>query len=678
MAYYDTLEYVDANGDTQEVALKTANLSDNGPAVRLRFTPASHAPGVFEIEWPEPPETGIAIPFRSRCKVRANRSSGSGAANSFSGGTIIFQGRRTDNGGAASASRVATSVTISDAWWDLMRVTYQITWKYINGGTITSPSYQSASHPDLVMFQADPAVTYSPAAVAGCINTFQQLQDIIRHAANHAAGAHAVEIQLAGAGTLTGSTWSAYTAEIIPVYVNWYVARCLKCSEAIEICLRPHPACYTEMDYSTTPPTLHVRNRAHMTAIDLPYATTDADGVIHVASDIQRLDELIPDAVRLYYKIHSTVNGQQVVSPSYDHYPSSANTLLSLDYSIDLTGPTRETTVVDLTVNTLDATDKDEWRKRIKSLLQIAEGGQIPNDLTGGLPTPGALEFVDTNAYNSSTHPKGIRVIADDGTDYSANYGTLLPYICEDDLYQWMEKPAGGSINAKRCTVSAFFTYHKLTSIEDTVNSVTNTFRDRMKEHQHTFRVVLTDAPSGRYVLSQTLAQGESAPSGLAQAIWTELQTPQYKLSHEIFQTAVDDHSLPVIVKPGLHKINLVGGHTDWETMNAVPERVQIELFRTAENKLAARTSISCGPVNHLEPSYMVQLTNLFVNRGIVPVNAQQRLGSLAAGEIDLGATAGLENSLPAAPVPSVRAHVSDDGSTKMFNDAENGLIAIL
>lgn len=666
MPYYDTLEYVDANGDTQEIALKTLNLSDAGPAVRLLFTPASHAPGTMVIDWPEPPETGIAIPFRSRCKVWANRSSASGAANSFSGGTIIFQGRRWDNHGAASGSRIFTSVTLFDAWKDMMHVTYQVTWKYINGGTITSPTYQSASHPDVVLFQADPAVTYSPAAVAGCINTMQQLQDIIRHAATHAAGAHAVEIQLGGAGALTGSTWSAYTAEFNPVYVNWYVARCVKCSEAIEICLRPHPAVYTEMDYSTTPPTLHVRNRAHMTAIDLPYASTDGNGIVHVASDIERLDELVPDAVRLYYKIHSTVNGQQVVSPSYDHYPSSANTLLSLDYSIDLTGPTRETTVVDLSVSALDATDKDEWRKRVKSLLQIAEGGQIPND-----GATGELAFVDANPYNASTHPKGIRVVADDGTDYSANYASVLPYICEDDLYQWMEKPSGGTISGKRVTVSAFFTYHKQTGIGAV------TYTDRMKEHQHTFRVVLTDAPAGRYVLSQTLAQGESAPTGLAQAIYTELQTVQWKLSHEIFQVAADDHSLPTFIKPGLHKVNLVGGHVDWETMNAVPERVQIELFRTADNKLAAKTSIACGPVNHLEPSYMVQLTNLFVNRGIVPINAQQRLGSLAEGQIDLGATAGLENSLPAPPVPSVRVHVSENGTVQMFNDAENGQILI-
>jgi hypothetical protein len=672
MPYFDTLEYVDANSVTQEIALKSSNLSANGPAVRLLFTPASHAPGTFVIEWPAPPETGISIPFRSRCKVYANRSSGTGAANSFSGGTIIFQGRRTDTGGRAEAQGVSTSITLSDAWWDLMHITYQIPWKYITGGTISSPTYTESDDPDIVMFQNNPALTYSPSPVGGCINTFQQLQDIIRHARVFGTGAHEVQIQLAGSGTLTGTVWSAGAPEFTPVYVSWYVARCMKCSEAIELCLRPHPAVFTELDYSTTPPTLHVRDRAAMTAINLPYATTDANGVIHVASDIEPLNELVPDAVRLYYKIHDTVNGQQVVGHYNDHYPSSANRLLSLDYPIDITGSSRQSTVVDVTTSAFDATDKNGWRQRVQSLRQIADGGQIPNDGAAG-----ALAFVDAANYNASTHPKGIRVVGDDGTDYSANYASVLPYLCEEDLYAWMTLPGGGGISAKRCTVSAFFTYHKVTAIADTVNAVTNTFTDRMKEHQHTFRVVLTDAGSGRYVLNQTLAGGESVPLGLAQAIWTELQTLQWRLSHEIFQVAADDHSLPTFIKPGLHKINLAGGHADWTTINAVPERVRIELFRTGENKLAARTSISCGPVNHLEPGYLIQLSNLFINRNRVNIDPNQRLGSLSATQLDLSSDGTLENSLPAVPVPSVRAQVSADGSVMLYNDAENGLIMI-
>ena len=73
----------------------------------------------------------------------------------------------------------------------------------------------------------------------------------------------------------------------------------------------------------------------------------------------------------------------------------------------------------------------------------------------------------------------------------------------------------------------------------------------------------------------------------------------------------------------------------------------------------------------------MVQLTNLFVNRGVVPVNAQQRLGSLSSGQINLGALSGMENSVPATPVPTTRVQVSDDGSTKLFTDAETGQIVI-
>jgi hypothetical protein len=664
--YHDTLEYVDAGGTTREKALNLTNLSANGPAVRCLFTPASHAPGTFEIQWSEPPETGIAIPFKSRCKVYAGRASTDGGAT-FSGGTIIFQGRRTDNHGSASGSQVFTSLILSDAWWDLMKVTYQIGWQYISGGTTNAPTFSSVDFPDLVLFQADPDITYNPAAVSNTISTWQQLQDIIRYAAVYASSTDAVQIQLAGTGTLTGDTWSAGTAEFTPCYLPWYPLRCGKCAEAIEVCLRPHPAVFTEMDYSTTPPTLHFRNRANMTAIDLPYKSTDANGVVHIASDIKPLDELVPDAVRIYYKINGTVNGQSCISYSNDHYPNSTNKLLCLDFPVDITGSSIQRTICDFESAAFDPTSRTEWRKRVRTLMQISEGGQLPND-----GATGELAFVDSSAYNSSTHPKGIRVIGDDGTDYSSSYGTALPYITEGDLYTWMNPPSG-TLSAVRATVKAFFTYHKVSSIGGT------DIRDKLKEHEHTFRVILTNLPTGRYTMTQTLAAGETIPTGLAEAIWTELQTLQWKLRHEIFQVASSAATaVPTLIKPGKHKINLVGGHTDWETMNAVPEQVSIELFRTGNNRLAAKTSISCGPVNHLEPGYLIQLHNLFINRTRAQIDPNQRVGGVSGSTVDLSADGATENSVPAVSVPSVRTHVSADGVTRVFTDAENGVTAII
>lgn len=649
---YDTLQYVDGGGATQEIALALQNLATKGGAVSLVFNPASHAPGTFQITWAQPPETGIAIPFKSRCKVFANRTSADGSPNSFSGGTILFQGRRTDNQGSANGRHVSTAITLSDAWWDLQHITYTIPWQYITGGTLASPVYSTFNWPDIVLFQAAPGTTYNPAAVNGTITTWQQLQAIIAFAASYASGTDAVQLQLAGSGALTGSVWSAGSgAEFQPVYCNWYPLRSAKCGEAINVCLRPHPGVFTEIDHSTTPPTLHFRNRAAMVSVTLPYKSTDVNGITHLASQIEPLNHLVPDNVRLFYKINGTYNGQPVVNYSEDSYPDAGNHLLSQDYSIDVTGATTTQTSINFSSSNFDPTSLALWRERVVSLKDDAHGGQIPASGTG------ALAFVDSAAYNSGTHPKGIQVIGDDGTDYSANYGSVIPYLTDQDIYGWFNLSGGGTVKAVRATIKAFFTYNKTTAMGG------GTLTDSFGEHQHSFRVLLTNVPSGQQILRQTLNTGESIPANLAQYIYTELATLQWKLRHEVIQVAADSASVPTLIKPGLHKINLSGGDTAWTTMNAVAENVTIKFFRTGDNRLGAQHSISCGPVNHLEPGYLIQLTNLFCNRNRSGIDANQRLtGISGSSQVDLSSTAPKENSLPSEPVPIATNHAYVSG----------------
>lgn len=633
---FDTLEYVDALGATQEVALKLANVSTQG-CVRMELSARSHAPSELHLTWNEPPENTFAIPFKSRCIVRASRTSATGAANTFSGGTILFQGRRTDNEGSVGGAHVRSNITLSDALWDLSKITYQLTWRYPSGGTIAAPTYSDFLWPDVCLFATVPGVTYSPAAVNGTISSWQQIKAIVDYAIAYASGANAVDLQI-------GSS-----AEFQPLYVNWYPVRSMKCSECLNICLRPHPGVFTEVDHSTEPPTIHFRNRANLTAVTLPYKSTLVDGTRHIATDIQPLPELVPDAVRLYYKITGTFNGNPSISYATDFYPpGAANSLLCHDYSIDLLGATVRNTYSVVNCWAFDPTSKALWREKVPALKQVAEGGQIPNDATTG-----ALEFVSTSAYDPVSNPKGIQVI--DETGAVINTATYQ-YITEDDLFTWMD--VGGSpVLATTATVKAFFTYNKVSSIAGT------TVTDSMKEHEHHFRVLLTNAPSDTYVLNQTLATGESMPSGLAQYIYTELADLQWKLRHEIIQVAANTTDLPTLIKPGKHKVNLSGGHADWTTMNAVAEAVQIQFFRSGDGKLVAQHSINCGPVNHLEPGYLVQLSNLFINRNRSGIDANQRLtGSLGSSEVNLTAEAARENSTAAAPVPEVSNFVYETG----------------
>jgi hypothetical protein len=126
--------------------------------------------------------------------------------------------------------------------------------------------------------------------------------------------------------------------------------------------------------------------------------------------------------------------------------------------------------------------------------------------------------------------------------------------------------------------------------------------------------------------------------------------------------------------------------------MNAVPENVSIELFRVLVNKndgtgtewrLAAQTTINCGQVNHLEPGYLVQLTNLFCNRNRAGIDAYQRLtGGGSSTQTDLSNEAARENSVPANADFSQQVVYAPDAidatrSLAMTHDATTGQIAV-
>ena len=635
---YETLEYVDGSGATQEIALSGINLSANGGAsVKLKFTPVSHGPSTFVITWPSPPEATTnpiaAIPFKSRCVVWACRASSTGLPNSFSAGTILFQGRRVDNDGSVSAQNVSTSLTLADAWWDLMKVTFQEAWQYISGGTIEAPTYSDFFWPDVILFQPDPGVTYSPAPVNLTITTWQQIEDILNYAIGYATGDDAIELQI---GTASGGL-----SEFVATYCNWYPVRSQKCGDCLKFCLRPHPAVYTEIDYTTTPPTIHFRDRANMTATTVPYASKLSDGTIHLASDIKSLDELVPDAVRLYYKITGSYNGQPCVEYDEDIYPlAHGNSLICLDYSIDVTGESVAETIVNFVSYDFDPTDLTLWREKVNGLKQISQGGQIPND-----GDPGALQFIDTTINGGvATHPDGIQITNATDSDLDPSD---YPYHTAQNIPSWMLDVSGDAGLMTEANVTAGFSYQKKTG-------ATLALTSSVQRHSHSMRLRLTNLPSGQYVLKQLLNDGEAIPVGLAESIYNELSILQWKLRHNILQVAANGSTVPTIIKPGKNMINLSGGLTVWETMNAVPEQVTIEFFRAIVDGvscLTAEHTISCGPVKFLEPDYLVRLANLFWNRNHAGIDAHQRLtGTTSSNQVDLSSQGAKENSVPGEP----------------------------
>jgi hypothetical protein len=116
--------------------------------------------------------------------------------------------------------------------------------------------------------------------------------------------------------------------------------------------------------------------------------------------------------------------------------------------------------------------------------------------------------------------------------------------------------------------------------------------------------------------------------------------------------------------------INLTGGATAWESMDAVPESVTIEFLRTGDGRLVAHHTIQCGPVNHLEPGYLIQLSNLFWNRNRSGIDAYSRLtGTAASSQVDLSAETARENSVPATPDFAIQNTYAPDATNTGYTN---------
>ena len=605
-----------------------------------------------------PPETAVAILFESPCIIYTSRT---GSGSSWSGGSILFQGRRIDNRGQASATGASQELVIEDAWYDLRFLTYQCAWQNVTGYSGSTPTYGTPYvWPDCVLFQSNLGGqllpngtfgTYSPTPVNGHITTGQMLEEILAYAIYFGG----VNLQI---GTLSDCA----------TYVPFYPIRAMRCADAIILALRVHPDCTCEIDYTTTPPTFNVRKQASLTTITLPYKGSGSNRT-HLTSSVRPRPELIPSRIGIYIKSTATISNQPVVSIATDIYPSSSSGLRSLDVSVDMTGPKLAKTTAVLTTSSFDPTSLAWWAAKVPAFKNIANGGQIPNTGTG------SLALLDTTINGGSGHLKGLQVVDDSNSPINISAGNYAYELLTGTPCAWMQATVGGNVNVIEANIVGFFSYYK-----ETTAGASNLV-DQIGEHMHTCKVKLTNTASGTYQLSTTLSTGEVYPTGLAQAIYTALQTLQYNFTHTILEAPY-----ATMIKPGKHALNLSGGASAWSTMAAMIQAVDYEfMLAPGAPMTVSKTTVHCGPVAHLETRELIELLNIFCNRDLSKINPNERANGsdLSGGQVTLGSDSPKENSVPAISVPAVvnvtAPDVTASNVTNIFTqDATQHQISVL
>ena len=629
-----TIAYYDVSNTLQEVSFPALADLEGGKVVadawQARFQ--SHKASTVTLRLPGvPPNVAPAIPFESRITIWSGRT----GAIPYSGGVKQFQGLRTDRTGTADPNRSSSQYQFDDEWYFLDHCPYQQMWVQLltSGGASHYVPYSS-----VVLFQPNPGQSYSPAAVNGLINTGQQITDILNWA-----------IYL-GANLQVGTINPA-------LYQAWYPLTNAKCGDAIRHCLRLHPDCFTEIDYTTTPPTFNVRQRSNLTGVTLPYSYTDGSGRRHTATDLQPRPELQPLRVALFYRI---ISGSYLLSTPVDIYPNAnllcqgpviqgqsvggasapytvggspvkgtamtgitgtgtatiavgaASGLRALDFSIDLAGPKMSVTTSAITTTAFNPASLAWWRQKVPSLAQ-----DIPASGTGALAllstTVNGGGAVDITVLDATTV---------DGNGNPTHQPNLTTYAYEllpqSAPMAWMTASGGGSLSVLEVTVSAHFSYTKKKAIGSGSfnNSQTN-------DHIHSVRVKLCNSASITESFTQYLTTGEAIPANLAQSVYNSLATLQYSFSHTIVEKPFSSW-----VKPGKHAINLKGplAAAAWASMNATLQVSEYKMHLDGSGNTYDNFTVKCGPVEHLEPGQLVQLFNVFANRDLTKIDTSERL----------------------------------------------------
>jgi hypothetical protein len=408
----------------------------------------------------------------------------------------------------------------------------------------------------------------------------------------------------------------------------------------------------------------------------------------HLTSQVKPRPDLQPSRVGIYLKETSSIAGQTVVSIGTDFWPaSSVSGLRSFDVSLDMTGPKTSLVTGQTTAYAFDPTSLAFWTTHVPTLDSDTHPEVKPGTLTivnpDVNPSPATLNAI--TVLDSSKNPIDY---VDDYPNYLGGQGTVHP---------WMP------VQCIEAFVTAYLTYQKQKNI-GTAAAAVWVPADKPATHPHTVKVKLTTAAVGTvpYTLSTILATGETypewyvvlpslapVPAGtagatlmtLAHYVYLSLATLQYNFSHTILE-----QPFTTIIKPGKHALNLSGGAAAWETMAAMIQESTIEFINSpAAGLTISKTSVRCGPVEHLEPGQLVQLFNLFQNRDINKINPNERASGLPNG----GANAAMpsdtakEDSTAALPDSGYAINSAVDATTGSTNinaltsDPANGQITM-
>ena len=314
----------------------------------------------------------------------------------------------------------------------------------------------------------------------------------------------------------------------------------ISCAEVILKMLRWSPDVVTWFDYSTLTPTFHARKRSNLTAVSLAIGTDEIDNIMITP----RHDLQIPGVV-IHYEQTNEVDGVTYESITLDT-AGTTDAFNTLHCTIELSG-FRATYLTQkiVTENWPDPmTTKSWWKSHVPALASILDADLTIHDVSRS----GTKDRILTEGQ-----------VQDWMTGYSAEEDVVT---AQADL---KEKDASSNVVVER------------------------------KNQVIKLTLVGTNCSTRTYRKLDSFEEGESVPSGVADAVYAAWNQLQYDGNMSLTEDEVSGNVIPG------RKLNLTGGRASWAAMNALVQQV-------TENVDTGQTSITIGPARHLGPDDLVVL----------------------------------------------------------------------
>lgn len=338
------------------------------------------------------------------------------------------------------------------------------------------------------------------------------------------------------------------------VYLPQYQDQDKTCAEVIRDMLHICPDAVSNFDYSTTPPTFHLRRRS-----SLPAVSVSLPGEFSAGQILERYDLQIP-CVHIDFRRTQNIDGSSKITWTSQNWPIAANPLQrgTLAHTFDLEGMRKTTISTEIVSEAINPLAKEFWQASYPFLadpLQCDVASIIP-------PTAFTLKDKAGNDY----------LLAD------------YPYeLLEGTIPAWMTTEQGYS--TKKLKLTARVKWTEKGADGTSLNQV---------DRELTVDIPLTDAPSGTYKTTTSMMVGELEPTDLAKYLYLSHEQLQYQ-----GQISTQEKECSGELRPG-KALNLLTASNRYASMAALIQ----EVSEPVDN---GTTSIRFGPHTALGADELIE-----------------------------------------------------------------------